>query len=207
MKTMIRGLIHGNFRQWGPTQYSQYSRTLGHCNKVGIELEIKEPLTPYQGKRLLEENIKLSRITSLLTLQEQIDVTIADKDEYEIQYLFDVSNPNTFYEEVVWLDNLLRDVGIMTWGSTHVNIQIKRNQKRRDKYIDYGEIHHDIIGDADLYKRIEFKSGPIWTNAKELIAGIITISSKRADIAAYCDKIVRPKMCDFVEVYKRCYSK
>lgn len=195
---MLRGLIHGNVRGWGAIQYQQYARLLGNRHKVGIELEIAGKTNEEAVHKLIEKGFLFSRLdhNNGNPFYVALHYRTICRDEYEIQYLFDVRDPLSFYKEAQKVYNTCKQLSVPTYGSTHVNVQT-----RIDK-VGNRDFKHNIIGDATKYVRVEYKKGPIWTNHKELLGGIITITSKRLDVAKYIDKIIKPKLLAMEELWE-----
>lgn len=179
---MVKGLVTGNFRSWGPTQYAQYYRALGKRQKVGIELEVNQSLQEEQEFFLKSFGCKFSWVNA---------------DAFELQYLFDVTNPKRFYEEVCRFGTLLKLQQVCTWGSTHVNLQLMMSSD-----VNINSTGRLIRIDGSV-NRLENKCGPVWTNHKELIGGILITSAMKKNVATYLDLILDPKLYTHLDIFNK----
>jgi len=105
MKHMIEGLLGGNFRCWGPTQFRQYHSLFGHSGYCGIEIEFSTSNRP-----------KSLAVPWVYTMNRHLG-------EDEITRLYDVSNPILLVKELQQSWRELVEVGIRLTGSVHLNHQ------------------------------------------------------------------------------------
>ena len=105
MRHMIEGLLGGNFRCWGPTQFRQYHSLFGHSGHCGIEIEYHTLNNP-----------KLMKAPWVYTSNRQCT-------EKEITRLYDVTNPILLVKELQQSWHELANAGIRLTGSVHLNHQ------------------------------------------------------------------------------------
>lgn len=176
MIPMITSLLREKISKWGAVQHAQYYRALGSYQKIGIELEVsgKIPLKlPVEDvKRLLLANDILFSWGGELNPYE----------DYEIQILFEVSDPLHFTYQLKRFVQVLNCAGIITVGGTHVNLQAKIKSKRhylreedikirdRLKYM-HMYLHRKCVDFTTA--RTEWKKGYVWTTWKELFCTIL----------------------------------
>lgn len=105
MRLLLQGLLTGNFRRWGVTQYRQYHNTLGHLGHTGYELEFPSRGDMLGNRPELDEEFKWSH---------------AD----ELQWLVSTTNPVHWYDEMRQVDARLKKHSLPTTGSIHLNVDI-----------------------------------------------------------------------------------
>ncbi len=197
MMPMVTSLLREKISKWGTVQHGQYYRALGSYQKIGIELEckgIRLKLPIEEMKKLLEANGILFSWGGHL---------LYEGEDYEIQILFEVSDPLHFIYQLKKFVQVLNCCGIITVGSTHVNLQAKT---LTDKFPRESEILvRDRLKIVEEYlhrksvmfgtARTEWKKAHVWTTWKELFCTILIAANPTIpDRHLKClDTIVSPR--------------
>lgn len=122
MKHMIDGLIHGNFRGWGPAQFRQYALLSTGSRYIGLEIETCQRFSEKDVQLVSEHKyMKWSYVRPLECYAE-------------VQVLLPADNPIVMFKTLEASWKTLASINFSLMGSLHINLEattLKKGYKTR----------------------------------------------------------------------------